>query len=423
MLTQKGSYHIEYDENGNPTVIGAKTGDLWFYGWRLEWEGRQLVSSVYFDNYMSSADESDWDFYYNSEYTYNADGIRTSKTVDGVTYEYILDGSKILGERWTEGTVEYLMLYIYDQNGAPLGIKYRTSAYAQNVFDCFFFEKNLQGDIIAIYDSTGTKIGSYKYDAWGNFTTVYTSGNTTLERRILGTLNPFHYRGYYYDTGTGFYYLQSRYYNPDWGRFINADVAVSTGQGLLGNNMFSYCLNNPTNGCDPCGTCFHRLDFWNDCENCGGKSFAVKVKETFDEIMTVQRDIRQIAISNINIDAGVSIGAHFAVAAGLLGIDFGARMDIVGMQLKDGKFRIGHIGHSARAITIGDATIGPQWSTYENFSGGIREATDQPSYFDFGPSMGSSAIVVLGSHWNVSFSISGTIIGVIDYAKNRWFSK
>lgn len=61
----------------------------------------------------------------------------------------------------------------------------------------------------------------------------------------IGALNPLRYRGYVYDTETGLYYLQSRYYDPEIGRFINADAFTSTGQGLLGNNMFAYCGNNP----------------------------------------------------------------------------------------------------------------------------------------------------------------------------------
>ncbi len=80
------------------------------------------------------------------------------------------------------------------------------------------------------------------------------------------------------------YYLQSRYYDPKICRFINADSYTSTGQGALGYNMFIYCLSNPVNGCDPCGTCFHRWDFWNDCEECGGKTFGEKVQEAFTTI-------------------------------------------------------------------------------------------------------------------------------------------
>ena len=89
-------------------------------------------------------------------------------------------------------------------------------------------------------------------------------------------MNPLCYRGYVYDSEIQFYYLQSRYYDPELCRFLNADSYASTGQGILGNNMFAYCLNSPTIGADPCGTCLHRLDFWNDCEKCGGETFGEK---------------------------------------------------------------------------------------------------------------------------------------------------
>ena len=147
------------------------------------------------------------------------------------------------------------MQYVYDESGSPIGINYRTNAYAANVFDVFYFEKNLQGDIVAIYNDSGTRIGTYTYDAWGNFIISTTSGITSLENSIVRTYNPFRYRGYYYDKDIGMYYLQSRYYNPQWGRFVNADGYISTGTGFLGYNMFTYCNNNPVMNVDPMGDC------------------------------------------------------------------------------------------------------------------------------------------------------------------------
>ncbi len=130
-------------------------------------------------------------------------------------------------------------------------MKYRTRTYAQGVFDTFFFEKNLQGDVIGVYDSTGTKLITYTYDAWGNFRTTYaTSGSGALGKAVR---NPFRYRGYYYDTDSGWYYLQTRYYNPVWGRFINADGYVSTDTGFVGFNMYAYCDNNPVIYADDSG--------------------------------------------------------------------------------------------------------------------------------------------------------------------------
>lgn len=101
------------------------------------------------------------------EYTYNADGIRTSKTVDGIRHDYYLNGTQIIAETWTLSGIEYLLYYLYDETGSPIGMQYRTSNYASRVFDAYFFEKNVQGDIIGVYNSTGKKIGAYTYDAWG----------------------------------------------------------------------------------------------------------------------------------------------------------------------------------------------------------------------------------------------------------------
>ena len=98
-----------------------------------------------------------------------------------------------------------LLIYVYDEAGSPIGFKYCTTGYAIGTFDSYVFEKNLQGDIIAIYNTSGTAVATYKYDAWGN---VISATGT------MASVNPFRYRGYYYDTETGFYYLQSRYYDP-----------------------------------------------------------------------------------------------------------------------------------------------------------------------------------------------------------------
>ena len=100
----------------------------------------------------------------------------------------------------------------------------------------YYYVKNIQGDIIAILDTNGTAVATYSYDPYGNVLTA--TGD-------LAEVNPLRYRGYYYDHETGLYYLQSRYYDPEVGRFLNADAFASTGQGLLGNNMFAYCLNSP----------------------------------------------------------------------------------------------------------------------------------------------------------------------------------
>ena len=131
---------------------------------------------------------------------------------------------------------------------------YRTASYAEGTWDTFWFEKNLQGDVIAVYDNSGTQLIKYIYgSAWGDHSTNYPNGGSTSPAQY----NPFRYRGYYYDNDLGLYYLQSRYYDPNTCRFINADGYISTGQGLTGYNMYAYCGNNPVNRIDPTGNAWY----------------------------------------------------------------------------------------------------------------------------------------------------------------------
>ena len=182
-------------------------------------------------------------------FTYNADGIRTSKTVGGSEHTYHLNGSQIITETWTQG--QSAMIYLYDAEGSPIGMKYRDGNMAVGEFEEYWFEKNLQGDIVAVYDAAGTKLISYTYDAWGNFVTTYHNDCTASHH---ANLNPFRYRGYYYDSETGLYYVSSRYYDPEIGRWINADGQMSgIGGDIMGYNMFAYCMNNPVNMSDPSG--------------------------------------------------------------------------------------------------------------------------------------------------------------------------
>ncbi|MBR5323081.1 MAG: hypothetical protein IKU48_06010 [Clostridia bacterium] len=112
----------------------------------------------------------------------------------------------------------------------------------------YYYIHNLQGDVIGIVDTNGTKVVEYTYDAWGKI--LATTGTLAT---TIGELNPIRYRGYYYDAETGFYYCRARYYDPEICRWINPDKYVSTGQGLISFNMFAYCNNNPVNMVDSSG--------------------------------------------------------------------------------------------------------------------------------------------------------------------------
>ncbi len=127
---------------------------------------------------------------------------------------------------------EKSLLFIYDANGQAVSVNYNGTEY--------YYLRNGQNDIVGLMDESGVRVVEYIYDAWGKL--ISTTGTLAT---TLGADNPFRYRGYYYDTETGLYYLTTRYYDPEVCRFISADVYMSTGQGVLGGNMWAYCLNNP----------------------------------------------------------------------------------------------------------------------------------------------------------------------------------
>ncbi len=221
-LTGWNGQTITYDAIGNPLSYRD--------GMSFTWEnGRQLASVV-----NGSVTTS---------YTYDSSGTRNSKTVGGTTTWYTLAGSQV--EKATTGS-DYI-LYFYDADGSP--ISFRT--VSGNTSADYYYVRNLQGDIVAICDASGNKKVEYTYDAWGKVLSM-----TGTLASTIGQSNPYRYRGYWFDSETGLYYLQSRYYDPQTGRFINADDLFSTDQGPIGNNMFTYCLNNPINGIDKNGNAF-----------------------------------------------------------------------------------------------------------------------------------------------------------------------
>lgn len=140
----------------------------------------------------------------------------------------------------TQGSNE--LHFFYDAQNKPAVVVYNDIPYS--------YIKNLQGDIVAILDSTGTPVVNYVYDAWGR--PISCSG---IMANTLGKINPFRYRGYVYDEETGLYYLRSRYYVSANARFLNADI-------MFTNNLFAYCSNNVINCTDPMGTEEEWLEGW-----------------------------------------------------------------------------------------------------------------------------------------------------------------
>ena len=220
-LTSYNGESIVYDAIGNPTT---------YRGWGMTWQGRQLTKAVK-DKTVT--------------FTYDSEGIRTSKSDGSTTTKYLLNGTQILAQT-TNGTT---LSFFYDQQGNRVAM-----ADGSNHF--YYYIYNLQGDVIALADaSTGKLAVTYTYDAWGKLVKLE---DTTANS--VGTQNPFRYKGYYYDTETKLYYLQTRYYDPDTGRFINADAYATTDVGgVLSSNMFAYCENNPILRSDPTGEWVHIL--------------------------------------------------------------------------------------------------------------------------------------------------------------------
>ena len=170
-------------------------------------------------------------------YTYDANGMRTSRANGTKTYNYVYNGSQLVQMTVGNDTLHFT----YGLLG-PTTVTWNG--------DTYYYALNGQGDVIGIFDEYGTLVVTYNWDnAWG-----YNPIPEGSMASTLGALNPLRYRGYVYDIETGYYYLQSRYYDPEIGRFINADSFASTGQGFFGNNMFAYCLNNPVCRKDISGT-------------------------------------------------------------------------------------------------------------------------------------------------------------------------
>ena len=234
-LTAYDGQTISYDASGNPTSYRGET---------VTWNGRLMTSFTKDDRRY--------------EYSYNSDGMRTVKRVyEGdelvYTYTYIWDGDVLLAGRMevTDADEPITIRYLYDDSGELYGMDYNGNGY-------FAFIKNLQGDIVSIVplDSESNVELNIEYDAWGKPIFEESSLGAAFVKAMIMAATNVGYRGYFYDFETGLYYLRSRYYDPEIGRFINADDTNYLGYDdtPLSMNLFSYCENNPVNCIDLWGT-------------------------------------------------------------------------------------------------------------------------------------------------------------------------
>ena len=218
LLTAYNGVQWSYDQIGNLTNDGT-----WTYTWQ---NGRELAS-------MSNGSTT-WN------YTYDANGMRTSRSNGSTTYTYVYNGDQLV--QMTKGSDT--LYFTYGAIG-PTTVTWNGTTY--------YYAVNAQGDVMGIFDGSGNCVVTYNWDnAWG-----YNPEPEGSLADTLGTLNPLRYRSYVYDEETELYYLQSRYYDPEICRFINADELTTTGQGLTGNNMYAYCGNNPVSREDDGGEFWH----------------------------------------------------------------------------------------------------------------------------------------------------------------------
>ena len=260
-LTEYNNQKIVYDDMGNPVKIGD--------GVVLNWiNGRQLYK--YIDNVSGN----------NVNYKYNKGGIRTSKTVKGVETKYYLESNKVVLEK----TAENVLYYIRNNVDDLIAFKYNN--------DLYYYLKNDQDDIVALLDSDHTLVARYEYDSWGNIVSI-TDGNGNDVRTNdvhIANINPFRYRSYYYDKEIGMYYLNTRYYNPTWRRFLNADSGIMINKSLVGNNLYAYVDNNPINKTDENGNFSLKKLV---------KKIAKKVSKTVKKVAKVVGKVVKKAVSTV----------------------------------------------------------------------------------------------------------------------------
>ena len=267
---------VSYDAMGNPTR---------YLGATMTWAGKQLKYWCKSGKYVNFA--------------YNEDGIRTLKNSNGVVTNYYYNGSLLIGMTVGSGSSTRILRFSYDSSGSVVAVDYSTDN--GTTFNTYYYLRNAQNDIVKLIDSSGSTVVEYCYDSWGKL--LSTSGSLAS---TLGKNNPFRYRGYVYDEETGFYYLRSRYYDPEVRRFISADVLLSTGQGVLGHNAYAYCLNSP----------IIRVDLDGDF---GGLILGAIVGAVVNAAVNIASTIASNAI-----DGGNALKPAEIITAGLLGAAEGA---------------------------------------------------------------------------------------------------
>lgn len=227
-LTSFNGNTISYDNSGNPLTISSGT--------TLEWDnGYQLAEYSDLNNTIL--------------YKYDENGLRTKKIVNNNEIYYYYEGKDLLFEKNGNNVIYYLR----DDTLGLIGLKYNNSIY--------YYVKSVLGDILGIVDSNYSLVGKYEYDALGNIISITDGNNIDISTNPLhiANINPYRYRSYYYDQETKLYYLNNRYYNPEWGRFLSIDNTINANGEYLGHNLYAYVNNNFVNAVDNNGRIFKKI--------------------------------------------------------------------------------------------------------------------------------------------------------------------
>ena len=281
-LTKFNNESIIYDNLGNPINIGSIS---------LTWiNGRQLNT---YDDGVNQV-----------SYKYNINGIRIKKIINGVETIYELEDNKVILEK----TGNNVIYYIRDNDDDLIGFKYNTESY--------YYIKNYHNDIIGLLDNNYNIIANYQYDSYGNLLKVTdNNGNIITNNNHIAIINPYRYRSYYYDKETNLYYLNSRYYNPCWGRFLNIDDYLGKFANSYGYNLYQYAFNNPITYVDNEA----RFPKFSDIFNKAKKVLRDTSNFINSTVKSTVEKVKKAFVFEVGLGFGVKGGAGIPLVGGSLG--------------------------------------------------------------------------------------------------------